>query len=112
MTTGTMSAVEGDGDTLGGIVQSNWFFYFNQQPEGVDIFQSPIAFAMPAVGDMAATEAGEDGFSGVVVHTAKPTVVTGGRRNNDLVWGEWPVLDDEEVRKIKRKRNELLLLVH
>lgn len=112
MTTGTMSALEGDGDTLGGIIQSNWFFYFTQQPEGVDVFQSPIVFAMPAMGEMAASESGEDGFLAVAVHTEKPSVVTGGRRNNDLVWGEWPVLDDEEARKIKRKRNELLLLVH
>jgi hypothetical protein len=62
-------------------------------------------------GSFDASESGKDTFyaSG---KAPVQQVLTGGRRNENLVWGEWPVLDDEEVRKIKRKRNELLLLLH
>lgn len=62
-------------------------------------------------GDFSASESGKDVFL-AIAPTPVQAIITGGRRNNDLVWGEWPVLDDEEARKIKRKRNELLLLVH
>ena len=199
MTIGTMSALEGDGSSLGGIVQANWYYFFHQQAEGVDVFDSPIYFALPASGtfsategvdtfssagditaqgslvvtedgsdslfasgiaflsgELSASESGEDDFtafgvayleglmaateaasddfdstgqllidgamsateSGVDVLTAsgitpKPVVpASGGRRMENLEWQPWPLLADEVIRRAKRKRSDILLLLH
>jgi hypothetical protein len=198
MTTGTMSALEGDGSSLGGIVQANWYYFFHQKAEGVDVFDSPIYFALPASGllsatdgsdtfyaagditaqgSLEATETGEDSLSAsgvaflsgelsatetgsdeflseaiafidglleayetgsdsmlssgdVPVEGAlsasessdtfsasglKPKPISipqGGRQRQDLEWQPWPLLADEVIRRAKRKRNEMLLLLH
>lgn len=199
MTTGTMSALEGDGSSLGGIVQANWYYFFHQKAEGQDVFDSPIYFALPSTGllsategsdtlyaagditaqgslvadetgedlfsasgvaflsgELIATETGSDDFSasgvaflegffdaieaGDDVFSAigdvpvdgnmltaesgsdsfsasgqKPTPVAipqGGRRMTELEWQPWPLLADEVIRKAKRKRNDVLMLLH
>lgn len=199
MTTGTMSALEGDGSSLGGIVQANWYYFFHQQAEGVDVFDSPIYFALPASGtfsaaegvdtfssagditaqgslivtedgsdsllasgvaflsgELSATESGEDDFTGFGVAyleglmaateaagddldstgkllidgtmsatesgadvlaadglKPKPVVQAGGgRRMDELQWPPWPLLADEVIRQAKRKRSDILLLLH
>lgn len=199
MTTGTMSALEGDGSSLGGIVQANWYYFFHQKAEGVDVFDSPIYFALPASGSFAATEGndafhaagditaqgsliaaedgsdtflasgvaflsgelsatedGQDDFTAIGVAylegsmattetggddfdatgqlfvdgslsatesgsdvflasgiTPKPAVQAGGgRRMENLEWQPWPLLADEVIRRAKRKRSEILLLLH
>jgi len=176
MTTGTMSALEGDGSSLGGIVQANWYYFFHQKAEGVDVFDSPIYFALPASGvlsategsdtfyaagditaqgsleaietgedsisasgvaflsgELNATEAGKDNFSSVgdvpvdgelsaseasdtfSASGTKPQpvyIAQGGNQRQDLEWQPWPLLADEVIRRAKRKRNEMLLLLH
>ena len=199
MTTGTMSALEGDGSSLGGIVQANWYYFFHQQAEGVDVFDSPIYFALPASGtfsategddtfssagditaqgslivtedgsdsfsadgiaflsgELSATESGHDEFAGYGVAyleglmaatesvaddfdstgqllvegslsatesgsdvlaadgtSPKPAVPSqGGRQMDELQWPPWPLLADEVIRRAKRKRSDVLLLLH
>lgn len=177
MTTGTMSALEGDGSSLGGIVQANWYYFFHQQAEGVDVFDSPIYFALPASGsfsategddtfssagditaqgslvvtedgsdslsadgiaflsgELSATESGDDEFAGYGVAyleglmaatesgsdvfaadgtSPKPAVPSqGGRQMDELQWPPWPLLADEVIRRAKRKRSDVLLLLH
>lgn len=199
MTIGTMSALEGDGSSLGGIVQANWYYFFHQQAEGVDVFDSPIYFALPASGtfgvtegvdtfssagditaqgslivtedgsdsllasgiaflsgELSATESGEDDFNGFGVAyleglmaateaasddfdsigqllidgsmsatesgadvlaasgiTPRPTIQAGGgRRMDELQWPPWPLLADEVIQRAKRKRSDILLLLH
>lgn len=198
MTTGTMSALEGDGSSLGGIVQPNWYYFFRQQSAGQDVFDSPISFPIPITGFVAADEFSTDGveafgdvliFGSVILSedgsdvftsigdsvyegylsvaevgsdtliapgqllvagqlavaetgadelaatgmlpisgamaiteasrdsflasgaSAKPIVVSGGRRRTDLDWPDWPVYGPEQARVTKRKRDELLLLM-
>ena len=176
MTTGSMSALEGDGLSLGGIVQANWYYFFNQKAEGADVFDSPIYFALPsagvfsatedadtisssgditAQGSLSANEAGEDEFSssgvaflsgelaaseagsdtmvstGVVPvqgtlsasessdtfsatgkEPAPVAISQGGHQRQELEWQPWPLLADEVIRKAKRKRNDVLMLLH
>ncbi len=198
MTTGAMSALEGDGSSLGGIVQANWYYFFHQKAEGEDVFDSPIYFALPASGLFSATEGadtlyaagditaqgsleasetGEDSLSasgiaflsgelnasetgsdeflseaiafidGLIYASEtgsdsmsasgevlvegllsaseasdtfsasgqkpQPTAIPqGGRQRQDLEWQPWPLLADEVIRKAKRKRNDVLLLLH
>lgn len=194
-----MSALEGDGSSLGGIVQANWYYFFHQQAQGVDVFDSPIYFALPASGsfattegddtfyaagditaqgsliaaedgsdtflasgvaflsgELSATEDGQDDFTAIGVAylegsmaaaetdgddfdaaghllvegslsatesgsdiflasgiTPKPAVQAGGgRRMENLEWQPWPLLADEVIRRAKRKRSEILLLLH
>jgi hypothetical protein len=199
MTIGTMSALEGDGSSLGGIVQANWYYFFHQKAEGADVFDSTIYFALPASGsfgategvdtfssagditaqgslvvtedgsdsllasgvaflsgELSATESGEDDFTGFGVAyleglmaateaagdyfdstgqllidgtmsatesgadvlaadglKPKPVVQAGGgRRMDELQWQPWPLLADEVIRRAKRKRSDILLLLH
>lgn len=199
MTTGTMSALEGDGSSLGGIVQANWYYFFHQKAEGADVFDSPIYFALPASGsfgategddtfssvgditaqgslvvtedgsdylsadgiaflsgELSATESGQDEFAGYGVAyleglmaatesgaddfdstgqlfiegslsatesgsdvlaadgtSPKPAVPSqGGRQRTELEWQPWPLLADEVIRRAKRKRSDVLLLLH
>lgn len=106
---GLLNATEEDGDSFEstGIVITDGILSATE--DGSDTFLSDGTVLV--YGEFVASESGKDTFS---ANGKAPVaaVLTGGRRNNDLVWGEWPVLDDDEVRKIKRKRNELLLLVH
>lgn len=177
MTIGTMSALEGDGSSLGGIVQANWYYFFHQKAEGADVFDSPIYFALPASGSFSATE-GVDTFSSAGDITAQGSLVVtedgsdslsaggsaaiygeltaaesssddfdstgqllidgtmsatesgadvlaadglkpkpvvqagGGRRMDELQWPPWPLLADEVIRRAKRKRSDVLLLLH
>ncbi len=198
MTTGAMSALEGDGSSLGGIVQANWYYFFHQKAEGEDVFDSPIYFALPASGvfsatdgsdtfyaagditaqgsleaaetgedslaasgvaflsgELSATETGSDEFLSEAIafidglleayeagsdamlssgdvpvegslsasessdtfyatgQKPQPTSIPqGGRQRQDLEWQPWPLLADEVIRRAKRKRNEMLLLLH
>lgn len=36
----------------------------------------------------------------------------GGRQRKELEWQPWPLLADEVIRKAKRKRNDVLMLLH
>jgi hypothetical protein len=177
MTTGAMSALEGDGSSLGGIVQANWYYFFHQKAEGADVFDSPIYFALPASGAFSATE-GDDTFSSAGDITAQGSLVVtedgsdslsadgsaaiygelssiesdaddftstgqlpvegamsvteagrdsisvdgtspkpavpsqGGRQRTELEWQPWPLLADDVIRRAKRKRSDVLLLLH
>ncbi len=60
---GSMSASEGDGTTLSGPLEPNWYYFFEQQAAGVDYFESPIAFPAPIFGDLTVQESGADALS-------------------------------------------------
>ncbi len=175
-----MSALEGDGLSLGGINLPDWYTYFRQQGEGQDVFDSPIAYLYPVAGifaaeddgvdsfgaagsvlvygDLLAQESGDDTFAsagdsvyegvlaaeevgddslagdGLVLVSgafeaieassdsfaaagvqAKPIVVSGGKRMRgarEPVWPDFPVYGPEDARRTRRKRNEVLFLMH